>query len=258
MKQVFFSLIVASCVFSSCTANKNLIEAKDEIQTLHREMDSLKGQNAEQAIRMHEFEVQSGQLIKENATYRKEADDCRKSKEAVIQTMNDMNRTLDEQAGSLKEIKNKTVSALSAVQDTGIDVKYRNGLLYVSMQGLLMFPSGSAKLNVKGNHALSVIAGILKEYPQVGAIIVGNTDTANISKIYTDNWSLSTERANTIVRILCDQYGVAPARMIAAGKSGFHPVASNATAEGRAQNRNTYIIINPEISRLWLLSQKYP
>jgi chemotaxis protein MotB len=257
MKQAFFSLIFAACMFYSCNTNKHLAEDA-QIQTLNRRMDSLIEQNAGLVSRMHELEKKSIQLVRENEEYRRAADDCRKSKDAVVQRMNDMNRMFDEQVNSLKEIKIKTISALSAVQDSGIEVKFRNGLLYVSMQGLLLFPSGSAKLNEKGTIALSVIAGILNEYPHVSAIIVGNTDTANITKAFTDNWSLSTERANTIVRILCGKYGVAPARLIAAGKSGYHPIASNATAEGRAQNRNTYIIINPDVSGLWLLSQKYP
>src|SRR5579863_15173 len=258
MKQLLFPLVFAVCLFTACGTGKHLAEANAEIQTLNNRVDSLKEQNAVLTMKIHESEKQSNHLMSENEGYKKQAEDCLKSREAALQRINDINRLFDEQTGSLQEIKIKTVSALSAIQDTGTEVKYRNGMLYVSMQGLLMFPSGSTRLNEKGNSALSVIAGILHDYPQVSAIVVGNTDSANITKIYADNWSLSTERANTIVRILCDKYGIAPARLIAAGKSEFHPVASNATPGGRAQNRNTYIIINPDISRLWLLSQKYP
>jgi chemotaxis protein MotB len=121
-----------------------------------------------------------------------------------------------------------------------------------------MFPSGSARINEGGKKALSVIADILMEYPLVNAIIVGNADSMKVVKGYRDNWSLSTERANAIVRTLRDMYGVDPARLTAAGKSEYHPIASNATPEGRAKNRNSYIIINPDLSRIWILSQKYP
>jgi len=66
-----------------------------------------------------------------------------------------------------------------------------------------------------------------------------------------DNWSLSTERANGVVRVLSKDHGVDPARLTAAGKGKFSPIADNATEEGRARNRRTEIVLNPDWERLW-------
>jgi chemotaxis protein MotB len=258
MKQTILVLALGALIFSSCNTNRQLSDANTQNQILNRQVISLKEQNTSLSEKLTENDKQTTQLKKENAEYTMKVEDCQKSRDAIVQKMTDMNRILEEQGNSLREIRTKAANAFAVFKDAGIEVKYRNGLVYISVQDLLMFSSGSAKINEGSIKTLSVIADILSKYPQVSAIIVGNTDTLKVTKTYKDNWSLSTERANEIIRILRDRYGVDPARLIAAGKSEYHPVASNETPEGRAKNRNTYIIINPDLSRLWLLSQKYP
>jgi chemotaxis protein MotB len=54
-----------------------------------------------------------------------------------------------------------------------------------------------------------------------------------------------------VVRILKDKYNVDPARLTAAGHGKFDPIESNETAEGRAKNRRTDIILNPDLDRIW-------
>ena len=66
-----------------------------------------------------------------------------------------------------------------------------------------------------------------------------------------DNWSLSTERANGVVRTLVKDYNIDPARLTAAGKGKFNPIGDNSTEEGRAKNRRTEIVLNPDWERLW-------
>jgi chemotaxis protein MotB len=83
---------------------------------------------------------------------------------------------------------------------------------------------------------------------------MGNTDTIPV-KGKADNWTLSTERANAVVRILHETYNINPARLTSAGKSKFSPVASNATPEGREKNRRVEIIFIPDLEWLWELSK---
>ena len=258
MKQTTVLLLFTLLFFSSCGPRRNLNAANKQIQTLNKEVTELNQQNVSLNLKLSDDDKLISQLREENTRYSRENEDCRRSRDAIAQRMEDLNRILEQQGNSLQAIRKKAIDALGAFHDAGIEVKYRNGLVYVSMQDQLMFPSGGTRINEDGKKALSVIADILMEYPQVSAIIVGNTDSMKVVKGYRDNWSLSTERANAIVRTLRDIYGVDPARLTAAGKSEYHPVASNVTPEGRAKNRNTYIIINPDLSRLWILSQKYP
>ena len=102
-----------------------------------------------------------------------------------------------------------------------------------------------------GAGSLESIAQLLNDNPGVSVIVVGNADTLGIASGFKDNWSLSTERANTIVRVLRDKYKIEPSRIISAGRSRYDPIADNSTKDGRKMNRRTDIIINPDQSKLW-------
>jgi chemotaxis protein MotB len=156
----------------------------------------------------------------------------------------------------MKEIRRKAAEALVQFANAGVQVYYKNGLVYISMQDELLFNPGSAKLGKNGQEAMSVVAQVLNENPNLKIYVIGNTDSVNVTKGFIDNWSLSTERANSVVRVLRDQYQVSMERVVSAGKGKYDPIADNATAEGRAKNRRTDIILNPDLSKLWDLIDK--
>jgi len=84
--------------------------------------------------------------------------------------------------------------------------------------------------------------------------VEGHTDNVPIkTSVYKDNWDLSVARATSIVRILINDYRIAPTRMTASGKGEFFPKADNATPEGRAKNRRTEIILSPKLDELMKL-----
>ncbi|HER41132.1 MAG TPA: hypothetical protein ENO10_07925, partial [Salinimicrobium catena] len=64
------------------------------------------------------------------------------------------------------------------------------------------------------------------------------------------------KRATSVVRVLQDEFGVNPKRMTAAGRSYYIPVASNETAEGRAANRRTRIVILPKLDQFYNLIEQ--
>jgi chemotaxis protein MotB len=57
------------------------------------------------------------------------------------------------------------------------------------------------------------------------------------------NWELSTARSTELARLLIVRYSFAPQRLSAAGYAEYHPIASNQTAQGRAQNRRVDLVI---------------
>ena len=101
-----------------------------------------------------------------------------------------------------------------------------------------------------GKNALGSLASALNDYPNLKVIVMGHTDDVHV-KGKADNLSLSTERANGVLRILRDSYNVDPTRLTAAGQGKYNPVADNSTEEGRAKNRRTDIILNPDMERIW-------
>lgn len=97
----------------------------------------------------------------------------------------------------------------------------------------LLFQTGSATLEPQSQEQLKNIAEILKAYPKVNIKLGGYTDnTGNAAA----NLKLSQERANSVLAEL-EKMGIANDRLAAEGYGQEHPVASNDTEEGRAQNR---------------------
>ena len=157
---------------------------------------------------------------------------------------------LKEQDNLMQQVEEKIENALANFKDKGVEVYFRKGFVHVSMEDKLLYKSGSAKLDKEGKEALTDLSTVLNEYPDLKVIVLGNTDDVKF-KNGMDNWTLSTERANGVVRILRDDGHLDPARLTAAGKGKYNPVAENTTEEGRAKNRRTDIILNPDLDKLW-------
>lgn len=162
---------------------------------------------------------------------------------------------MDQQKMAIEEIRKKMADALNGFKSSELTVATKNGKVYVSLQENLLFPSGSAVVNPKGKEALSKLADVLNVNPDITVDIEGHTDSIPIRGKYQDNWDLSLARAASIVRILTIDYKVSPERVIASGHSQFEPVQSNSSAEGRAQNRRTDIILSPKLDELYKLLQ---
>jgi chemotaxis protein MotB len=113
--------------------------------------------------------------------------------------------------------------------------------LVVSLQEAGFFDSGMADIRPSALPVLERIAGAL---PESGLRIEGHTDEVPIATgQFASNWELSSSRASSIARLLLRHPNVRPQQMSVAGYAGYHPVASNATPEGRARNRRVDIVI---------------
>jgi chemotaxis protein MotB len=115
--------------------------------------------------------------------------------------------------------------------------------LVVSLKEFGFFNSGSTTIKRESLPALDRIASILA-VRNWRLRIEGHTDNQPIhTPQIASNWELSTARATEVVRFLIINHRFAPERLSAAGYAEFHPVASNLTANGRAQNRRVDIVI---------------
>ena len=115
--------------------------------------------------------------------------------------------------------------------------------LVVSLREFGFFDSGSATLKHEALPALDRIASILA-IRTCKLRIEGHTDNVPIHTVQMpSNWELSTNRATELVRVLIIGHRFAPERLSAAGYAEYHPIASNLTAQGRAQNRRVDVVI---------------
>ncbi len=115
--------------------------------------------------------------------------------------------------------------------------------LVISLREFGFFDSGSAALKPSALPALDRIASILS-VRSCHLRIEGHTDNIPIhTPQMASNWELSTARSTELVRLLILRYRFSPNRLAAAGYAEYHPIASNDTPQGRAQNRRVDVVI---------------
>jgi chemotaxis protein MotB len=247
MKKSMLAFAVAVLMLASCVSSK-------KYKTATAQVDNLNGQLSTLNTRVAECDKQVAQLKTENIQYGNEAADCRKAKAALAQRVDNFNKALEEQGTSMQKVQETIEKDFKPFEEMGATVTYNNGLVHINFPDKFFFKSGSSTVGVHGRESLNIVAQVLRDFKRVTCIIVGNTDTVHVKGI-ADNWSLSTERANAVVRILYDTYNINPKRLTSAGKGKYNPVASNDTPEGREKNRRIEIIFNPDLDRLWELSE---
>jgi flagellar motor protein MotB len=140
--------------------------------------------------------------------------------------------------------------ALAGPLSTG-RVTLNNGRIGIS--GSVLFAFNSADLQPDGRQLLKSLAAPLAAYLTARdeiLMVSGFTDDRQVrggSHHFVDNWELSAQRALTVTRALIDE-GVAPSSVFAAAFGSEQPVASNADAAGRAQNRRVEMAPAPRPS----------
>lgn len=111
----------------------------------------------------------------------------------------------------------------------------------ITISDVLLFPPGEAKMSRGGLQVMKKIANILSQF-RYQIRIEGHTDNTPINTArFPSNWELSADRACEVVRFLITQ-GINPSLVSAVGFAEFRPVATNDTAEGRAENRRVEVI----------------
>lgn len=156
-------------------------------------------------------------------------------------------------------LTNNLTRSLSREEMRDVDVKVLKGVVYISLSDNMLYKSGSYEISDRADETLSKIAKIIQDYREYDVLIEGNTDTDPISqRNIRNNWDLSALRASSVVQALQNQYGVDPKRLTAGGRGEYNPVAENTTAEGKARNRRTQIIITPKLDQFMDLIDKAP
>ena len=145
--------------------------------------------------------------------------------------------------------------AIGNLDDKDINIKVDKGVVYVDISDKLLFKVGSYDVTDRAKEVLGKVAKVLNAQPEIEFLVEGHTDSLAIrgSGQIIDNWDLSVKRATTVVRILQDTYGLDPKRMTAAGRGQYIPIGDNASAEGRAANRRTRIVILPQLDQFFKL-----
>ena len=113
----------------------------------------------------------------------------------------------------------------------------------ISLRQAAFFPSGQDTIDAATYPTIEKIAQVLRTVPN-RVRLEGHTDAVPIHNVrYRSNWELSASRGVTMLEILTTRYEIPEARLAVGGYAETIPIASNDTAEGRAQNRRVDVVI---------------
>ncbi|MFU2210608.1 OmpA family protein [Solidesulfovibrio sp. C21] len=130
------------------------------------------------------------------------------------------------------------------VDSRDIRVRQFREKLEINFVDKILFASGSAEITPRGREILRKVGSVLAKVKDKSIYVVGHTDSNPIhSALYPSNWELSTARSASVIRFLSESGGVTSERFTAMGRAFYQPVASNATPEGRQENRRVDIIV---------------
>ena len=277
-------VLSAAMLFTGCVNKKtyeNLRSNYDKLQSEYSELQSMyndakvnlaqqnaTGSSLEQ--RLSDAQKQNTELKEQLKALQSSLDNSINSGSANISKLVDEINASNKYTKQLVEAKsksdslnlaltNKLTRSLSKSELRDVDVKVLKGVVYISLNDNMLYRSGSYEISPAAGETLAKIAKIITDYDDYEVLVEGNTDDVPISKTnIRNNWDLSCLRASSVVQALQNQYGVNPSRLTAGGRGEYNPLEGNDTAEGRARNRRTQIIITPKLDQFLDLIDQAP
>jgi len=237
---------------------KDTTSLNNKIKNLEKRYDNLTNDKLSQSEQFSASLNEKSDELKKKSDELKQKSDELITKEKLLaergKALNELTKVIAHQDSITNRLNKILHDALLGFKSDELSVYIKNGKVYVSMSDKLLFKSGSAAVETKGIEALKVLAEVLNKNNDIDILVEGHTDNIPIKTVlYHDNWDLSAARAISIVRILTDEYKIAPTRLTASGKGEYFPRVTNSTPEGRAGNRRTEIILSPKLDELMKL-----
>jgi len=142
--------------------------------------------------------------------------------------------------------------------DPDIEINVEKGVVFISIADKLLFKTGSYVVSDKAKGVLAKVAKVVNDKPDFECMVEGHTDSVPYigNGVLLDNWDLSVKRSTSIIRVLTNELKVNPAQLIAAGRSSYIPLVANDSAENRARNRRTRIVVLPKIDQFYDMIEK--
>lgn len=222
------------------------------LQTSSGERDKLQKELNKKLKDLEEREKQLRALESTIKNQSSNLDDVKKNltvNERKIKALTDEIKARD---AKMNELRTKVNEALKGFTNAELTVQQRNGKVYVSLSENLLFAKGSSVVGVKGKDALAKLATALNANAEIEVTVEGHTDSDGTAD---NNWTLSTQRAMSVVRLLIAGK-VDAKRLTASGRALYLPIAPNDTEANKAKNRRTEIILSPKLDNLYKMVQE--
>ena len=247
-KQTEDLLNTATVKLNMCLDDKNILTHK--LESMKNQNDLLKENNQQLINNMGNLTT----LTQKGAENLEKSLESLREKDLTIKNLRDAVTRRDSiNLALVQSLK----GVLGNLDDQDVDIKVEKGVVFINISDKMLFSSGSYTISKNAKSVLEKVAKVVKNKPDFEFMVEGHTDNVNIkTSCIRDNWDLSVMRATEIVRVLQKDFGVAPERMTAAGRSYYVPLASNGDANGRALNRRTRIVILPKLDQFYTMIEE--
>ena len=239
------------------TATVKLNMCLDEKNNLTHKLESMKNQNDLLKENNQQLINNMGNLT---TLTQKGAENLEKSLESLREkdlTIKNLRDAVTRRDSINLALVQSLKGVLGNLDDQDVDIRVEKGVVFINISDKMLFSSGSYTISKNAKSVLEKVAKVVKNKPDFEFMVEGHTDNVNIkTSCIRDNWDLSVMRATEIVRVLQKDFGVAPERMTAAGRSYYVPLASNGDANGRALNRRTRIVILPKLDQFYTMIEE--
>jgi chemotaxis protein MotB len=209
--------------------------------------------NAEQALNERTLSAQQleAELNERGLSIQKLEEDLGERNRKLIA----LQQALFQKDSVAQALRKKVADALLGFEGKGLTVAMRDGKVYVSLDEKLVFASGSSTVDARGVEAISSLAKVLEQNPDINVTIEGHTDDVPYKGTgqLQDNWDLSVKRATSVVRIMLRNRGIDQSRVTAAGRAEFMPLQAGKTPEVRQANRRIEVILAPKLDEVFKL-----
>jgi len=232
---------------SSNSSNQRLKQFNADLES---QLNSLKAGSSEEIARL------MGKLQEAQTDLQKREDILKSAQTELEQRslrLKELEEALKQKDDAVKQLRQKVMDALLGFNNKGLTIQEKNGKVYVSLDEQLLFKTGQWDVDPKGQQALSNLAEVLGQNPDINVLVEGHTDNVPMrgTGMVKDNWDLSVMRATAVTRILLKNKAVEPKRITSAGRGEFFPIDEANTQEARQKNRRTEIILTPRLDEIF-------
>jgi chemotaxis protein MotB len=269
MKKVLLLSVSAMLLLSSCVTKKQYtdLEAKqketqDLLNSATVKLNTCLEDRAAATAKASVLESQVDDLRKNNDNLQVLSAKGASSIEKTLESIKEKELKITRLQDALTKKDSVTLALVTSlkrevgINDPDIEVNVEKGVVFISIADKLLFQSGSYNVTTKAKEVLAKVAKVINSKPEFEAMIEGHTDSRSYQKgVLLDNWDLSVKRSTSIIRVLQD-LGVNPGQLIAAGRSSYVPLVDNDTAENRAKNRRTRVVVLPKIDQFYDMIEK--
>lgn len=181
-------------------------------------------------------------MISNNRTSLSEMETPKTNENGLMTKKNELKRQEQQNLESLKKQLDTYIKENGLTDD--LETKLNQSQLMITISDKALFASGEAVVKPEARQLAKAISNMLQQFPDYEVIVSGHTDNVPISTYeFPSNWDLSSVRALNFMKILLLNTNLDPKKFSAIGYGEYHPVASNDTAAGRAQNRRVEVSI---------------